>query len=77
MKEVEISDEVRQNETDGPVAYMVFTFEDDLHEYKLFTDQREAVDFANDCAERSKEDWPIYPLWAGHAATENELSVWN
>ena len=50
---------------DSPIAWMVFCYRDLDYEYKVFTEHRDAADYANDQAEQAGvETWPVYALWA-------------
>lgn len=66
-----LTDEVQQDVTapDGAVAYLVFTPGE--HDYKVFTDQSEAVATALDIAVEAGpgEPWQVYPLYAGAPIT--------
>ena len=66
-----LTDEVQQDVSmaEGAVAYLVFTPGE--HEYKVFTDQSEAVATAFDIAVEagSGEPWQVYPLYAGAPIT--------
>lgn len=59
---IELTDEVRADE---PVAWMVFTIGDAIHEYRIFTDKRSADAFSLRMAEVSEDgESQVYPLWA-------------
>lgn len=66
-----LTDEVRQDASTaaGAVAYLVFTTGED--DYRVFTDQSEAVAAALDEAVHagSGEKWRVYPLYAGDPIT--------
>jgi len=68
---LKLTDEVRQdaNTVDGAVAYLVFTSGE--FDYRVFTDQSEAVAVALDEAVKagSGEKWRVYPLYAGSPIT--------
>ncbi len=62
MKTVELTDEVWQEE---PVGWLVFSYDQDEFEYKLFCILEDAKEFAwLQIEESEEENWPIYPLWA-------------
>lgn len=66
-----LTDDVRQDAStvDGAVAYLVFTSGE--FDYRVFTDQSEAVATALDEAVRAGggEKWCVYPLYAGSPIT--------
>ncbi len=67
VQSLPLTDEVQQDAStaDGAVAYLVFTTGDD--DYRVFTDQSEAVAAALDEVVRAGggEKWRVYPLYAG------------
>lgn len=68
---LKLTDEVQQDvgAVDGAVAYLVFTSGE--FDYRVFTDQSEAVAAALDEVVRagSGEKWRVYPLHAGQPIT--------
>jgi hypothetical protein len=70
---VALTNDIHQGGADGPPAWLVFSSPERslLEEYRVFTDLREARDFADSQAEDAGRDgWSIYPLWAGNAIDE-------
>lgn len=68
---LKLTNEVQQNisTVDGAVAYLVFTSGE--FDYRVFTDQSEAVAVALDEVVKngSGEKWRVYPLYAGSPIT--------
>lgn len=63
---LQLTDEVRQdaNSPTAAVAYLVFTT--GAYDYKVCTEQSEAVSIAIDVAVQAGErEWRVYPLYAG------------
>lgn len=60
---IELTDEVHAN---NPVAWMVFTVAPSDIEYKVFTDERDAEDFAAEVrtVDEDVSDIGPFPLWA-------------
>lgn len=66
IKSIELTDWIRQDE---PVGYLVFCPESCVFcEYKIFTDLKDAKDFANH--ESNMDVVSIYPLYASHPIEE-------
>jgi hypothetical protein len=68
-RKVVLTDDVVQT-PGNPPAFMVFCYKDIDFDYKIFTEERDARDFAfeQECCENDLEKkrnyWPIYALWA-------------
>lgn len=68
MAQLTLSDDWHQDE---PLAYAVKCFSTTMEEYRVFTNRRDADDFASDQQYRSiasgePADWVVYPLYAGN-----------
>lgn len=66
-KAIRLSDDWHQDE---PLAYLVKCYDTTLCEYKVFTEGRDARDFASEQEDLARgagqtEDWQVYPLYAG------------
>ena len=64
MKTIELTDDIRDEE---PVGYLVFCYDQTVHEYKLFGDESSAKTYAeNQRTDAGADEWLIYPLYASH-----------
>ena len=70
MATIELTDEIRDEE---PVAYLVFRYDQTIHDYEVFVTETSAKERARYQAEKESVakksppgEWPMYPLYASH-----------
>ena len=78
MATIELTDEIRDEE---PVAYLVFRYDQTIHDYEVFVTSTSAKERARYQAEKESVakksppgEWPIYPLYASHPEMVEPIS---